>query len=245
MQTPTRNPQLTASSSIQQRGDAAAQQLPQNTRMPNCEWPRSSIYRAFIGIDNGFSGAIARLFPNGGVIYKPVGVEDLGKERLLHLEVNQAILREMVKATGVGKQNLLVAYEQCQPNPRFGARNCFTNGKNGEFWRLLLAFEALPSRCVNPQQWQRWMFRGIRGKDTKAMASLVRRQRFPTLTLQGCNKTQIEGINDALCIALWASELFGWLTQTPGVAAANPTDSFSAAVRCPAPATGVGDCTGI
>lgn len=220
-------------------GEPTNQPGTQSTGMPNGNWPGSGIYKAFIGIDNGFSGAVACVRPNGMIGYGPVAVEDLGKERLLHIEANQAILRDMVEMAGVEKHQILVAYEQCQPNPRFGARNCFTNGKNGEFWRILLAFEGLPSRCVNPQQWQRWMFRGIRGSDPKAMASLVRRQRFPKLTLEGHNKTQIEGITDALCIALWASEISGWSSQTAG-AAGKQINNSSAVANCPAPTAGEG-----
>jgi hypothetical protein len=173
--------------------------------------------RAYIGIDNGFTGAIACLRPDGNVICTPVAVTDLGKERLLGLDENRQILRDMIASSGVRRQNLLVVYEQCQPNPLFGARNNFTNGKNGEFWRLLLSMEEIPFRWVNPRQWQHWVFRGIRGKKTKVMADLVRRQRFPALSLAGYNGDQMEGLNDAICIALWASELGAWLSPGSGV----------------------------
>lgn len=212
---------LSTSESLSGNGALTLKRKPRNsgsitTITPNAEWPRSGIYKAFIGIDNGFSGAIACLLPDGNIVSRPVGVKDLGNERLLDEEVNPAILREMLTEARVERKNVLAVYEQCQPNPIFGARNNFTNGKNGEFWRMLLSFEHIPFRCVNPQQWQRWIFRGIRGKDTKAMANLVRRQRFPTLDIEGFNKPQLEGINDAVCIALWASELSAWASQTQG-----------------------------
>jgi hypothetical protein len=179
------------------------------------ESPPLSGQKAFIGIDNGFTGAIACLRPDGNIVCHPVAVTDLGKERLLDRDANRNLLHQMFAFAGVQPQNILVVYEQCQPNPLFGSKNNFTNGKNGEFWRLLLSFEEVPFRWVNPQQWQRWIFRGIRGKKTKPMADLVRRQRFPSLDLDGYNATQMEGVNDAICLALFASELSAWSAQTP------------------------------
>lgn len=177
-----------------------------------------------IGIDNGFSGAVACLHPGGNVLASPVAVIDLGKERLLDLDQNRALLRQFIAAAAVPAQSILAVYEQCQPNPKFGSCNNFTNGKNGEFWRLLLSLEGIPFRCVNPQQWQKWIFRGIRGDDTKAMAALVCQQRFPRLRLEGYNRKQREGIQDATCIALWASELSAWMAQT-GPSTETPSQS--------------------
>jgi hypothetical protein len=99
-----------------------------------------------------------------------------------------------------------VVYEQSQINPYFGHKSNHTNGKNGEFWRVLLSTEKIPFSWVNPKQWQKDMFRAIRGRDTKVMADLVRKQRFPNLDCTGFDKTELEGVNDALCIALWARE---------------------------------------
>ena len=45
--------------------------------------------KAFIGIDNGFTGGIACLLPDGNVLTRPVSVIDLGKERLLDLDRNR------------------------------------------------------------------------------------------------------------------------------------------------------------
>jgi hypothetical protein len=212
------SPQDTTDTSTPGHGDGSFQPDPQDRGLTTGERPRSSANRAFIGIDNGFTGALACLLPNGSVFCRPVAVIDLGKERLLDFDANRLILREMIQASGVSPQEVLAVYEQCQPNRIFGARNNFTNGKNGEFWRLLLTFEGIPFRWVNPQQWQRWIFRGIRGKDTKAMAHLVRRQRFPSVSLEAFNTTEVEGINDAVCIALWASELSAWSVQTTAAA---------------------------
>jgi len=72
-----------------------------------------------------------------------------------------------------------------------------------DFWRNS------PSKvrqALNPQIWQRAVFSGILGDDTKEMADLVRRQLFPNLNLDDHTRIQIGGINDAVCIALWARQ---------------------------------------
>ena len=123
--------------------------------------------KLYIGIDNGYTGAIAGLFPNGTVSCDPVRVTDLGRERFLDVESNLGLLQAIITGAGVTKDNLLVVYEQSQINPYFGHKSNHTNGKNGEFWRVLLSTEKIPFTWVNPKQWQKDMFRAIRGRDTK------------------------------------------------------------------------------
>ena len=166
----------------------------------------SSQVKAYIGIDNGFTGAIACLFPDDSVLFQPVSVLDLGKEKLLDIRSQQAVLHEILAAANRAGVGVMAVYEQCQPNPLFGPKNNYTNGKNGEFWRLLLSLEEIPFQWVNPQQWQKHLFRGIRGSDTKAMAELVRTQRLPRLSGNNLSRTKMVGVNDAVCIALWARD---------------------------------------
>jgi hypothetical protein len=157
----------------------------------------------YLGIDNGTSGAIALLTPSGAVLCEPVLVQDLGKEKLLDIAGNLELLQQMIG----GAAQVLVVFEQAQITPQFGYKNNYTNGRNNEFWRVLLTLARIPFTWVNPQRWQREMFSGIRGDDTKEMADLVRRQRFPGLDLSRHTKIEISGINDAICIALWARQL--------------------------------------
>jgi hypothetical protein len=160
--------------------------------------------RLILSADNGFTGAIAGLLPDGRVICHPVKVLDMGRERFLDVDGNLQIIREIIKESGVDKSNVLFTYEQSQINSYFGYKSNFTNGKNGEFWRVLLSREKIAFNWVNPKQWQKEVFRAVRGVDTKAMADMVRRQRFPNLDLSPYNRSEVEGINDAICIALYA-----------------------------------------
>jgi hypothetical protein len=79
-------------------------------------------------------------------------------------------------------------------------------GKNGEFWRVLMAKSGYSHCSVNPQTWQKHVFQGVRGLDTKAMAALVVQRRFPSVTYGQYTAEQIKGINDSILIALWARE---------------------------------------
>jgi hypothetical protein len=83
---------------------------------------------------------------------------------------------------------IMVVFEQAQITPKFGFRNNYMNARNNEFSRVLLTMARIPFSWVNPQAWQRAIFNGIRGDDTKEMADLVRCQRFPDPDLSGARK---------------------------------------------------------
>ena len=159
-----------------------------------------------IGIDNGYSGGLAAIGPDGKLTHRPVTVQELGNDRFLDVRGNLAIVENFLATFGVAKEQAFVAYEQSRKNPKFGAIGNFINGKNGEFWRVVLAMGQFPHCSVNPQTWQRQMFAGVRGLDTKAMAALVVQQRFPTVDYGDYNAEERRGVNDAILIALWARE---------------------------------------
>jgi hypothetical protein len=175
-----------------------------NMLSPVIKQPAIEATVAYLGIDNGTSGAIACITPDGEAVCEPVAVQDLGKEKLMDIEGNLALLQRMIASLPL--RQVLVVFEQAQITPRFGYKNNYTNGRNNEFWRVLLTMAKIPFTWVNPQVWQRAVFNGIRGDDTKEMADLVRRQRFPSLDLNGYTRIQVGGINDAICIALWARQ---------------------------------------
>jgi len=170
--------------------------------------PAAAANKACIGIDNGTSGAIACITPAGDVICGPVIFQDLGKEKLMDIDGNLALLRRMIAATGLPTRQIMAVFEQAQITPKFGYKNCYTNGRNNEFWRVVLSMAQIPFKWANPREWQKPVFAGIRGDDTKEMADLVRRQQFPNLDLSGYTQIQTGGINDAVCIALWVRQTF-------------------------------------
>lgn len=160
----------------------------------------------YVAIDNGFSGAVCRLYPNDELHCCPVPVQDCGSSKQLDIERCVAVIRDMTHIDGEPIRNLVVVYEQAPITPLFGAKNNFLNGQNNETWRVILAMLKLPHTWVNPRIWQKHVFLGIRGDDTKVKAEIACRRRFPHFSPQGYNRSQLEGINDAICIALWARE---------------------------------------
>lgn len=160
--------------------------------------------KTYIGIDNGVTGAFAVLRPDDSWTYEPVKVIDCGRGKLLDVDGNLAFLDQMAQCAG-GTEQLVVACEEPPINPRFGAKGNFANGRNGEFWRVLLALKGFSFAWVSSRIWQRDVLRGILGRDTKKMAKLFISQRFPAVTLNGgFTAPQKEAIRDAMCIALWA-----------------------------------------
>jgi hypothetical protein len=162
--------------------------------------------KLYIGIDNGYTGGIAVIDPAGELSHRPVLVTELGSDRALDVRGNLAILDQLLATSGVPRGQVFVAFEQSRKNPLFGAVGNYVNGKNQEFWRVLLTLAELPFCSVNPQTWQKQLFQGVRGTDTKAMAAMVVQQRFPTVAYSGYNAEKIRGVNDAILIALWAKE---------------------------------------
>jgi hypothetical protein len=161
---------------------------------------------SYLTIDNGITGAMSFLAPDDELICCPVPYRDLKKERLLDVVGNLALVRSMVEKAKAMNGKILAIFEQSPITPLFGAKNNYVNGRNNEFWRVLLTMEKVPFTWVNPRRWQKDVFRGIRGRDTKEMARLVVEQRFPTFRCNDLNKSQTEGVMDAICIAIWARE---------------------------------------
>lgn len=173
--------------------------------------PSAPYRKAYLGIDNGFKGAASCLTDDNRIYCRPVRVLDLGEERFLDVDGNRELIRDLLVAAGVTRDQILAVFENAQPNPEFGAHNNFTNGRNREFWRLILTLEQIPFIWVTPRRWQDHVFAGMPGyrskkKNTKAMAAMLRKQLFPQFDTSGYNQEEREGLNDAILIAVWARE---------------------------------------
>jgi hypothetical protein len=159
--------------------------------------------KTYIGIDGGFTGAIAAIHPDDTWQFKPVVVIDTGKDRRLDILANQTFLREIAERAG-GVENVVTIFEYAKKNPLFGTKGNWANAQNTEFWRVCLTLSGFPFAWVDPNTWQNEVFRGIPGTDTKARAQLFLQQRFPNVSVDEFKcRTNREGIRDAMCIALW------------------------------------------
>ncbi len=113
------------------------------------------------------------------------------------------------------------AVERVHSMPGQGVASTFTFGLG--YGRVLGALEALgvPTVLVEPRAWKL----AVLGKQTgtgdkladrargKALAIARVKAQWPGLSLKASERCRIDhdGMADALCIALWASEVYAWL----------------------------------
>jgi hypothetical protein len=176
--------------------------------------------KMFAGIDGGSSGAIAA--SRDLVTWEVHLVATVWNRghRLLAVKENLEYLKQIAAPAG-GQDQLVVAYEQSRKNPMFGVKNAHVNGRNEEFWRVLLSLTKIPFCSVDPKTWQSVCFKGIPGSNTKERAREYVRRRCPnTGWLEDFNKAPREAIVDAMCIAIWLFDQQGQpLPPAEGVAA--------------------------
>lgn len=171
----------------------------------------SNIY--VLSYDNGTSGASA-----GSVDLVEWDVRLVSKLKirthwLLDVRDNLAYLDALLKKAG-GPENVIVAYEQNRKNKRFGTRNNFVNGRNEEFWRVVLTERNLTFASVDPKSWQSVLFKDIPSGDPKDRAREYIRRRCPeTGWLDSYNKAPREAIVDAMCIGMWCRDMYRELTS--------------------------------
>jgi hypothetical protein len=160
----------------------------------------------FGGFDGGSSGAMVFVDQSGHWAVQPVFKVQVRGHWLLQIDANLDFIDTVAKRAG-GRNNLVVAYEEARKNPRFGTKNNFVNGRNEEFWRVLLSAEGINNVSVDPKTWQSVCLKGITLADTKDRAYEYIRRRCPeTEWLDAYNKAPREAIVDAMCIALWCRD---------------------------------------
>jgi len=163
------------------------------------------VNKSFAGVDNGTSGAIAILRPDGSHRLEKMPLIEFGGKS----HIDECALREIL----VVEESLpYTVFEQGQIQPKFGPKNNFTNGLTYGVVQTVLRLGAgpglsIPYRGVNPKNWQDDVFKGIRGaaKDTKGVAIEFCRRTFPHINLvpPGC-RVPFDGFADALCMAWWS-----------------------------------------
>ncbi len=133
-----------------------------------------------LGVDPGFSGAVAIIDETGGV----VGLYDTP---ILSLRASRGTRHEydlpgMVRLLQpYAGHNAHVIIEQSQAMPNQGVRSMFTIGLGYGAWLALLAALELPYTQVRPARWKHAL--GLRGKDKEA-ARLRAQQLFPGADLR-------------------------------------------------------------
>ena len=154
-----------------------------------------------IGIDNGLHGGIAVL--HGGdavdVGITPTVRTGKGTKR----DYLPAEMAHLIKTYTAGRLADTHCYlEWAQAYPKQGAVSNFTTGRGFGIWLGILGAFDIPVTPVRPRKWQRELFAGMSGDDTKAKSVLRASQLFPRIALvpEGC-RNKHHGMSDALLIA--------------------------------------------
>lgn len=178
------------------------------------------------GMDGGSSGAGAFLGPDGKWHVRLVSIFKDRRHWLLSVNENADFVNHMAELAG-GRKNIIMAYERSRKNFKFGLNNTHVNGRNEEFWRVLLSLQKVQHCSVDPKTWQSLCLKGITGSDTKERAREYIRRRCPgTEWLDSYNKAPREAIVDAMCIALWCKDQHqaggsvDWIRPSPAISEA-------------------------
>lgn len=164
-------------------------------------------------IDGGVTGALAFLFPDGTWEGYPVVVGMDRGHRVLDVMGNLRLLQS-IAARAAKMDRVFVVYERAGQNRTFGFRNSFINGRNDEFWRVLLTLGGFRFASVDPKTWQtacgikKGSANQVEGETTKQRALNFLRRNHPNLEwLDDYTDAQQSGIVDAMCMALWVAKL--------------------------------------
>jgi len=153
----------------------------------------------FIGIDNGTSGAIAVLDPQGEVLEMfKMPVTKVGDAVFIYAMG----LCEMIER----HPSTYVVAEQGQKNPMFGTKGNFANGYSFGVVKTILDLTGRPHVLINPKTWQKIIFKDIRrgpNDSTKNLSCEFARRRWPSISLLATarSKKPDDGLADALCLA--------------------------------------------
>jgi hypothetical protein len=161
--------------------------------------------RLFVGIDNGISGACAALDAAGQIVHlAPLPVRTVGRATMLDVT---EFRDQLTKLTSGYRPHILVeAAQMFSPGKKALASTWCCYGS------LCAIIEGYTWEPVNPQTWQREMFKGhvreagAEKKGVKNSASVqVAKQLFPgiKLTRTEKSKTPDSGLADAILIAVY------------------------------------------
>lgn len=160
----------------------------------------------FMGIDNGISGAVGVIAPDG-ITVVPTPVVKVGTST----RIDECGLAELIKL----HPETFVTLEQGQKQPKFGCKGNFANGFNDGTIQTVLRLLKVPHRVVDPKMWQTDVFKGIRGLRTTTKGASIEfcRRMFPDISLYRTPRCRTidDNLADALCLAWWGKN-FGFGT---------------------------------
>ena len=158
-----------------------------------------------VGIDNGLSGAIARIA--GKTAYAdPMPTINVKKRNKVKRFYNIPKIVEILKKSKANH----VFLEEARAMPKQGVVSMFNIGRGYGLIEGILAALEYSYTIVNPKTWQKTMLDGV-GGDTKSASVIVAKRLFPKVSLlptERCTKEN-DGLSDALLIAEYGKRQIG------------------------------------
>jgi len=177
-----------------------------------------------IGIDNGLTGAIAVLTPNGESVLPAPTLKEKTKGGKIKTKPDEKqminILERIVEAVPPSRRTLEVHafVEQAQAMPIIrkgkptlgiqGTTSAFNYGTGHGIWRGMLRALEIPYTLVSPRIWQKALLPD-RMKDTKRASIITTKRLFKGINLLPTERCKVEshGMSDAVLLAEYGRRL--------------------------------------
>jgi hypothetical protein len=155
-----------------------------------------------IGIDPGKRGAMA-LINRDSVSVQPIPI--IPGSKISRDEYNLVFIREwLLNETAEQTGNVFVTVERSQPLPP-KIRGSIAQFQRGVAcgWEWMLVGMSIPYQLVRPIEWQKVMFAGTPGADTKQRSIIAAQRLYPDVSLLRTERSKKPDHNlaDALLIA--------------------------------------------
>ena len=160
--------------------------------------------KLFIGIDNGKKGGIVVINDNRRVVLKTV-MPVIGTKK------KEYDVREISDILKRYPADLVVLEKVMVMGPMTSKVGAMSNGWCLGFMEGLCNALDLPYVIVRPQEWQKHVFKGLGGKDTKSKSILYAKRMYPLedwRASERCKKDH-DGLTDGACLALYGLLHYG------------------------------------
>jgi len=174
-----------------------------NPPLPETPNVKNSEFTAYVGWDNGVTGALAVLYPEGRVLYFKTPVLKAPHGHIIDDIRARTILAEVQQVS----RRVVVVFEMGQKNPIKGTKWNYAQGESFGVVRTILRQNGYSAVGLNPKDWQKEMHQKYRkgAMDTKQASLAACAALFPNfpVPVSPIAKKPNDNMADALLMAAW------------------------------------------
>lgn len=161
----------------------------------------------YVGIDNGFKGAVVGVDEKGLVILNKMPVEYAGGRGANQPEKMAEIIINLMAKSPIG----FVVIEDAYTMGHEGRAGLSKFSQGFGIWLGILSALAIPHAVYRPKVWQGMYLNGVPGRDTKERSYNKACRLYPEIAdqLTGPNGAILDGFCDALLMADLAKKIGG------------------------------------